>query len=269
MPVHQTAVIDPKAVIDPTAEIGPYATIEGPVHVGPGTRVGPHTALTGHTYIGANCQIYPYAAIGFPPQDLAYTGAESECHVGDETVVREGATIHRGSTEGSKTVVGRKCFLMVNSHVAHDCRLSDRVVLANCALLAGHVHVGEGAFVSGGVVVHQFVRIGELVMVAGLARVAADVPPFFTAEGNNRCLGVNIVGLRRAGFTPAERDEIRQAFRVLYRNDLAFPEAIARLSKTVRTAPGRRLMDFLQQPSKRGFMPGRRGPDHDPNDHAA
>jgi UDP-N-acetylglucosamine acyltransferase len=258
MPIHKTAIIDNCAVIDPTAEIGPFVTIEGPVHVGAGTRIGPHVSLAGWTLIGADCQVYPHAAIGHAPQDLAYDGAESLCRIGDGTIVREGATVHRGTAAGSSTVVGKDCFLMVNSHVAHNCVLGDRVVLANGVLLAGHAHVGDRAFLGGGAVVHQFARIGELVMVAGLARVSADVPPFFTAGGDNRCLGVNIIGLRRAGFTPAERDEIRRAYRLLYRSGTSFAGAIDHLAGTIETEPGQRLLQFLQNPSKRGFIPAQR-----------
>lgn len=255
MPVHATAVIDNVAVVDPTAELGPYVTIEGPVQIGAGARIGPHVSLAGSTRIGAHCRIFPHAAVGYAPQDLAYDNAESFCEIGDGTIIREGVTVHCGTGAGSSTVVGKRCFLMANSHVAHNCRLGDQVVLANGVLLAGHAQVGERAFLGGGAVVHQFARIGELAMIAGLARVSADVPPFFMAGGNNRCLGVNVVGMRRAGFTPAERDEIRRAYRLLYRNGCSFHAAIAELAESVQTEPGRRLAEFLSQPSKRGFMP--------------
>jgi UDP-N-acetylglucosamine acyltransferase len=258
MPIHPTAIIDPRAEIDPSAEVGAYVVIEGPVRIGPETRISPFVAIAGTTHIGAHCQIYPHAAIGYAPQDLAYDDSETFCVVGEKTIVREGATIHRGTGSGSSTVVGKGCFLMANSHVAHNCRLGDHVVLANGVLLAGHVEVGDRAFLGGGAAVHQFARIGELVMIRGLGRIGMDVPPFFLAGENNCCFGVNVVGIRRAGFTSKEREEIRTGHRVLYRSGLTFIRAIDQLADLVETEAGRRLVEFLRRPSKRGIIPASR-----------
>ena len=178
MPIHPTAVIHPEARIDESADIGPYVVIDGPVQVGPQVRVYAHAYLTGWTEIAAGCQIHPHAVVGHLPQDLAHDGCISYCRIGEGTIIREGANIHRGTGADTQTVIGKRCFLMANAHVAHNCRLGDDVRMANCALLAGHVRIDAGAFISGGAVVHQFARIGELVMIGGNARAVMDVPPF-------------------------------------------------------------------------------------------
>ncbi len=257
MPIHQTAIVDRTAEIDATADIGPYAIIEPQTRIGAGTRVYPHAYIAQYATIGARCEIHPYAVVGHVPQDLAFEGAPSYATVGDDCVIREGATIHRGTMPDSTTRVGNHCFLMANSHVGHNCEIADRVILANGALLSGHVQVGPRAFVSGNVTVHQFVRVGELVMCAGLVRVPNDVPPFMMVAPEG-VVGPNVVGLRRAGLDNAERLEIRKCHRMLYRSGLAFPAAIENLETLVETEPGRRLLAFLKGRSKRGFMGGRR-----------
>jgi UDP-N-acetylglucosamine acyltransferase len=253
MPIHRTAVVDPKAEIDPSVDIGPYAIIEGPVCIAAGTKVYAHAYITGWTEIGRNCKIHPHTVVGGEPQDLAYEGTKTYCRIGDETVIREGATVHRGTDPGSATILGQRCFIMANAHVAHNCQLGDDVKLVNNVMLAGHVHVGNGAFFGGAAGIHQFVRIGELAMIRGWARITMDVPPFITAAHDSECVGVNVIGLRRAGFTPEQRDEIRQAYRILYRNGTTFTRAVETLAETVRTEPGKRLLEFVQSETKRGF----------------
>jgi UDP-N-acetylglucosamine acyltransferase len=256
MPIHPTAIIDPRAEIDPTADIGAYAIIDGPVRVGPGARVYPHAYLAGWTEIGANCEVHPSAVVGHPPQDLAYHGEETYCRIGEGTIIREGVTIHRGTKAGSATIVGKHCFLMANSHIGHNCEVGDEVKMANGALLAGHVHVGDGAFLSGNSAVHQFCRIGELVMVRGLNPVIMDVPPYFTVSHSGLCAGINAVGLRRGGFTAAQRSDVQHAFRTLYRSGMIFQKAVEQLAATVTTDAGRKIVEFLQAPSKRGIAGG-------------
>ena len=256
MPIHPTAVVDSKAEVDPSADVGAYAIIDGAVRIGAGTRIYPHAYLTGWTEIGANCEIHPYAVVGHAPQDLAFAGEESYCRVGDGTIVREGATIHRGTDPGSATVVGKRCFLMANSHVAHNCQVGDEVKLANGVLLGGHVEVGDGCFLGGNVVVHQFVRIGTLVMAQGLAATSTDVPPFMLMFRVNTCAGVNVVGIRRAGCTREQRAEVQLAYRILYRSGLRFSDAIEKLADEVKTDVGQRILDFLRAPSQRGFIRG-------------
>ena len=253
MSIHPTAIVDSKAEIDATAEVGPYVVIDGPVRIGAGTRVYPHAYLTGHTEIGANCRIHPGAVVGHEPQDLAYEGAETYCRIGDETIIREGATIHRGTGAGSATEVGKRCFIMAGAHVGHNCHIGDDVKITNGAMLGGHVQVGDGAFLSGNAGVHQFVRVGELVMVGGMQPLLMDAPPYFlVAKG--RCAGINVVGLRRAGFTPEQRADVKLAYRILYRSGAPFREAVERMADEVTTEAGQRIVAFLRAPSRRGIV---------------
>jgi len=253
IPIHPTAIIDPRAILDPTATIGPYVVIDGPVHVGPNTVVDAFALLSGCTEIGANCRIHSGAVIGGLPQDRAYQGGESYCWIGDGTVVREGASIHRGTAQGSSTVVGNRCFIMANAHVGHNCVLGDEVTLVNGALLGGYVQVGKKAFISGNSAVHQFVRIGELAMIGAITKVAQDVPAFFTADHDGSCVGVNAVGIRRANFSSAERDDIKQAYRILYRTSASLVFALEEIARVITTDVGERLLAFLRAPSSRGI----------------
>jgi UDP-N-acetylglucosamine acyltransferase len=261
VPIHPTAVVDPRAEIAPSAKIGPYVVIEGPVQIGEETVVDPFAAISGFTQIGANCTIHSGAKIGGLPQDMAYRGGESYCRIGDRTIVREGCTIHRGTVAGSATVVGSDCLLMVNSHVGHNCELADHVILVNGALLGGYVSVGTRAIVSGNAAVHQFVRIGRLAMIGGMAKVVQDIPPFLTVGRTGRCVAINAVGLRRAQYTPGERGEVRSAFGVLYRSGLPLEGVIGKLRDEVSTEAGRQFLSFLTAPSKRGIAGS-----HDKND---
>ncbi len=257
MPIHPTAIVDKTSEIDSTAEIGAYAIVEGGVRIGADTRIYPHGYIGAGTTLGRGCEVHPFAVVGHLPQDLKFEGAPTYTEVGDETVVREHATIHRGTMPGSKTVVGRRCFIMSTGHIGHNCVLGDEVIVVNSGLLAGHVEVGARAFVSGNGSVHQFVRIGEMAMIGGGTVVLRDLPPFMTAL-DGVITGLNTVGLRRAGFTSAERRELQECHRVLYRRGLHFPPAIERVAAMVETEPGRRLLAFLRGPSKRGFMRSRR-----------
>ena len=253
MPVHPTAVVDRLAEIDSSADIGPYAIIDGPVRIGPDVRVYPHAFISGNTQIGARCQIHPGAVVGHLPQDLAFTGGDTFCRIGEDTVIREHAQVHRGTEPGSSTIVGNRCFIMAAGHVGHNCRLEDDVKIVNCALLAGHVHVGKGTFVGGAAAIHQFVRIGELAMIAGQARVLMDIPPYFLADQSGKCAAVNTVGIQRAKFTSEQQDDVKRAFRTLYRSGRPFRDAIVDLAEQVRTDAGRKIKEFVSAPSRRGI----------------
>jgi len=200
MKIHPTAIIDPKAEIESTVEIGPYVVIEGPVTIKGGTRVMAHAYLTGWTEIGERNEIHPGAVLGDAPQDKAYNGAKTYLRIGDENIFREYVQVHRGTTAGSATVIGNRNFLMATSHVGHNCQLGDDVILANGALLAGYVEVGNNVFISGNCVVHQFVRIGDHALMRGLSGTSRDVPPYAIVDWQHTVRGVNVVGLKRAGF---------------------------------------------------------------------
>jgi UDP-N-acetylglucosamine acyltransferase len=267
--IHATAILDPNAQIDNNVEIGAYAVVDGPVRIHGGACLRPKAMVTGWTEIGARCVIHSDACIGDAPQDRAYSGARSFCRIGADTIIREGVTVHRGTAPESETVVGQRCLLMVNAHIGHNCHVSDDVVIANGTVLGGHVNVGAGAFLSGNAAIHQFVRIGELTMIGGLAKIVMDVPPFFTVGGaGDACTGINIIGLRRAGLNPDVREELRTAYRLLYRSGLLFRRAVDELAKELKTEAGRRLVEFLQVPSRRGILPGR-SRRHQPTPHSS
>lgn len=265
MPIHPTAMIDRQAEIDPAADIGAYVTIDGPVRIGPGTRVFPNAYLSGWTQIGANCQIHPGAVVGHAPQDFHYGGERSYCQIGDGTIVREFASVHRGTQPESTTVVGKNCFLLAYSHVGHNCVLGEGVKVYNCTALSGHVEVGDFAIVSGYSLIHQFVRIGSYVMVGGGTRLGMDAPPYLMVLGESECIGYNAIGLRRSGkFTAEEILEVRKAYRTLYRSDTLFTKAVTRLADDVRTKTGRAMLEFILAPSKRGIVGGpKRGSIHE------
>jgi UDP-N-acetylglucosamine acyltransferase len=217
MTIHSTAVIDPKAEIDSNVEIGPYVVIEGAVKIKRGTRVMAHAYVTGWTEIGADNEIHPGAVLGDAPQDKAYKGQETYLRIGDRNIFREYVQVHRGTVAGSATVIGSDNFLMATSHVGHNCKLADNVILANGALLGGHVEVGSNVFISGNCVVHQFVRIGDYALMRGLSGTSRDVPPFAIIDWQHTVRGVNVVGLKRAGFDEKRIRAIREAFRILFR----------------------------------------------------
>jgi UDP-N-acetylglucosamine acyltransferase len=221
------------------ANIHPTAVIEDGAVIGEGTEIGPHAAIYRHVTLGPNCRIHAGAIIGDVPQDLAFKNVESYVRIGANCVIREHVTIHRGTKADTSTIVGDDCYLMTNSHVAHNVRLGSRVIVASGALLAGYVEVGDLAFVSGSSVVHQFVRIGRLAMLSGLSGIGKDVPPFCTTRGFevNRIGGLNVVGMRRAGMAPAQRAEVKRAFKLLYRSGLNVTQALEAIRGEFRTGP--------------------------------
>jgi UDP-N-acetylglucosamine acyltransferase len=268
MPIHPTALIDARAVVHPEADIGPYVVIDGPVRVGPGTRVLAHATLTGWTEIGTSNVIHMGAVVGHEPQDLSYRGAETYLRIGDRNVIREHVQIHRGTKPGSATLVGSDNYFMNNAHVAHNCRIGSHVILANGAMLGGYVEVDDQVFVSGNCVVHQFVRIGRLAFMRGLSRASRDLPPFCVVDGTHTVRALNLVGLRRAGFTPARIRELQNAFRHLFRRARNLREAIAEVERTPCSPDVAYLLDFIRA-SKRGVCMGQRkgrSPDSPGND---
>ncbi len=252
--IHPTAVIAPEAKIGEGVTIGPYVVIGPQVVIGEGVKIHSHVVLDGWTEVGPHGQIFPGTQIGGPPQDIKYKGYESYVKVGPQCIIREGVTIHRSSKEGGATRVGQGCFLMAYSHVAHDCQVGDFVTMANNSLLAGHVTVGDYAFISGLVAVHQFVRIGKLAMIAGGSLVGKDLPPFFTSLGYPAVpMGINVVGLRRRGIPAKVRDDLKQAYMLLYHSDLNTKEALARIRETIPLGEEiAHLVDFVET-SKRGI----------------
>jgi UDP-N-acetylglucosamine acyltransferase len=252
MTIHSTAVIDRRANIHPTATVGAHVVIDGPATIGADCVLDAMAVVLGHTEVGAGCRIHAHAVIGGEPQDRKFDGSETYTKVGPGCIIREGASIHRGTAPGSVTTVGARCLLMTNSHVGHNCTLADDVILVSGALLGGHVEIGRRAMISGNAAIHQFVRVGELALVGILARIVQDVPPFFLTDQNGAVIGENRVGMTRAGLSPDERREIKAAFRVIYRAGLGRSAAIDYLAGAVTTDAGRRLLDFMAGDSHRG-----------------
>jgi UDP-N-acetylglucosamine acyltransferase len=254
MNIHPTAVVDPGAVLGSHVTIGPFAFIDRDTQIGDDCVIGPHSAILRYTSLDRDCRVHACAVLGDLPQDLAFKDEPSYVKIGKRCVLREGVTIHRGTKADTSTVLGDNCFLMANSHLGHNVRLGDGVIIANGALLAGYVDVGERAFISGNVVIHQFVRIGRLSMLSGCSGIGKDVPPFCTTVGvcRNRIAGLNVVGLRRAGIGPEERQAIRHAFKILYRSEFNVSQALERIKEKFTQPAVREFCAFIEA-SKRGI----------------
>ena len=264
MKIHPTAVIDPGAQIGNNVEIGPYSIIGPQAVVRENTIIQSHVVLEGNVTIGTGNLIGHGAIIGPPPQDLSFapernTGIE----IGDDNVIREYCTIHRGSAEGSVTKIGHNNFLMVGVHVGHNCEIGNNVIIANNCLLAGHVRVDDGAFLGGGSLFHQYMRVGRLAITQGGSAFGKDLPPFVLAARHNSVFGLNVIGLRRAGFSAQDRDEIKRAFKLLYTSGLNISQALAEAAKLELGAPAREFFDFVAEAKKRGICPYRGGGEED------
>ena len=249
--IHPAAVIHPDARIGEGVEVGPYAVVEDDVVIGEGTSIGAHAVIKRYTRMGRENRVSEHVVIGGEPQDYKFNGCRSYVSIGDGNRIRESVTIHRGSTPEAHTTIGDRCFLMVASHVAHDCQLGNGVVLTNSALLAGFVSIADGAIISGNVVIHQFCRVGRLAFVGGGARVSQDCLPFIITEGSPaRARALNAVGLRRAGTEATEITALKRALHVL-RTAPRLKDALEQLD-TDATASVAELVRFIRN-SKRGF----------------
>jgi UDP-N-acetylglucosamine acyltransferase len=252
--IHPTAVVEPGAQLGEEVEIGPYACIGSEVEIGPRTLVQSHAVIEGVVRLGSDNQIGHGAIIGGLPQDLNFKpGTRSSVEIGHRNIIREHATIHRGSAPDSVTRIGDDNFLMAGAHLGHNCALGSKIIIANNCLLGGHVVVEDGAFLGGGCVFHQFMRIGQLAIAQGLSAFSKDIPPFCLAAERNQVFGLNVVGLRRAGFSAEDRKEIRAAFRLLYESGMNVRQALARAQEQKWSDPARSFFDFVAQSRRRGI----------------
>lgn len=249
--IHPTAVIHSDAKLDSTVHVGPHAVIDAGVEIGPNCIIGPHAYLTGLTTIGANNRFFAGCVIGEAPQDLKYKGAPSGLRIGDHNVFRECVTVHRANFENDQTSIGSHNLLMAHCHIAHDCRLGNFVIVANGALVGGHVQVADRVLLSGNCLVHQFVRVGTLAMMQGGSAISKDLPPYTMARGDNTICGLNTIGLRRAGFDPAVRLELKQLYRTLFRSRLNLRKALDSARDQFASKEARLMLDFIGS-SKRG-----------------
>jgi UDP-N-acetylglucosamine acyltransferase len=252
--IHPTAIVEEGAQIAADATVGPFSIIGPKVTLGPGCVIDHHVSLSGQTTLGAGNRVFPFASIGSIPQDLKYHGEDSTLVIGDRNTFREFTTINIGTEGGGgTTVIGSGNLLMAYVHVAHDCRIGNGVVMANCATLAGHIEILDHAIIGGLTAIHQFVRVGEFSMVGGASAVTMDIPPFMTASGNRAELhGLNLVGLKRRGFPEDDISGLKKAYRIIFRGGLTAREALAEVEREVPGTPSvNRLVEFIRS-SERG-----------------
>ena len=254
MSIHPTAIIHPDATIAAGVEIGPYVCIEGPAVIGAGCTLQAHSILTGDVRLGEKNLIGYGAVIGAAPQALSFhPGIQSSVFIGNGNTIRESCTIHRGMKDGGITRIGDHNFLMVGSHLGHDVQIGNHVILANNVLLGGHVEIQDRAFIGGGAVFHQFVRIGELVVTQGNSAFSKDIPPYLIGAEVNHIFGLNVTGLRRAGIPPETRKEIKEAFKLLYKSGLNTQQAVAESKNRTWSKAVQLFFNFVETSKKRGI----------------
>jgi UDP-N-acetylglucosamine acyltransferase len=253
--IHPTAIVDPQAEIHPTVAVGAYSVIEGEVVIGAGTEIGAHVYIDRYTRIGRDCRIYPFAAIGTPPQDKKFKGEKTELIMGDENVIREYVTINRGTPDGGGvTSIGNQNLLLAYVHVAHDCHLGNGITMVNVATLGGHVTLEDHAVIGGLSAVHQFVRIGSHAYVGGKTGVSQDIPPFVLASGERaKLFGLNIVGLKRYNFSNEVILALKKTYQTVIRSHLTIQDAMLKVEKEVPLLPEvTQFLDFIRR-SQRGI----------------
>lgn len=253
--IHPTAIVNPKAGIEEDVVIGAFCIIGEGVHIKRGTKLISNVIIEGDTEIGENCIVYPFASIGLPPQDLKYRGEKTGVKIGNDNIIREYITIHRASVGGDGiTTIGDKNFLMAYVHIAHDCKIGNSVIMSNLATLAGHVVVEDYAYIGGLVAVHQFTRIGAYAMVGGFSGVGQDIPPYTIASGARaRLFGLNTIGLKRHGFSDSMINDLKKAYKILFREKRTLKDAIKKIQEDLSyTDEIKYLIEFIQK-NKRGI----------------
>jgi UDP-N-acetylglucosamine acyltransferase len=256
--IHPTAIVENPAGIAEGVEVGAYAFVGAEVRLGEGTKIHHHATVEGNTVLGARCEVFPYACIGGKTQDLKYKGGNPGVRVGDGNVFREFVSVHAATNDGEYTVIGSDNLFLAYTHVAHDCVLGNRIIMSNYAGLAGHVQVEDHVVIAGYGGVHQFCRVGMHAMVGACAKVVQDVPPFVIIDGAPATVRtINKVGLERSGYTPEQMNNIRQLFRLLYRDGLNRTQALERLAShpAASSAEFRHVLEFARK-SERGLAPG-------------
>lgn len=251
--IHPTAVISSQAELADDVEVGPYVVIEGRVRIGSGCVLRPYVHLCGPLTMGRNNVVYSGAVLGERPQHLRYNDEPTGVEIGDHNTFREYVTVHRGTTHSWATRIGSHNYFMANSHVAHDCQIGDHCFLTNGSLLGGHCTLENNVYLSGNSAVHQFVHLGRLSLLSGCSITTKDIPPFMIQQGINSVVGVNVVGMRRAGISSAQIDAVRQAFRIIYREAKTLPVALAKIEQEMGTIDVvAELLAFIRR-SERGI----------------
>jgi UDP-N-acetylglucosamine acyltransferase len=254
--IHPTAIVDPKAKIGEEVEIGPYSVIEKGVSIGEGTKIGPHVVIREGTQIGKRCQIFQFASVGEAPQFLGFKGEKTFLQIGDQNIIREFVTLHRGTPHGGgKTVIGNNNYFMAYCHVAHDCQIGNDIIMSNAATLAGHIVIEDRAIIGGIVAIHQFCRVGTYAILGGFSGVLLDIPPYTKAQGDRaKLFGLNTVGLKRANFSEETMKALKKAYRIIFRSGLTLEKAIKTVGEDEisHTPEVQHLLHFIQH-SKRGI----------------
>lgn len=253
--IHKTAIVSSKADIAEDVYIGPFCTVGEGVIIKSGTRLISNIVIEGNTEIGEDCTIYPFTSIGLPPQDVKYKGEKTGVKIGKKNIIREYTTVHRASVGGDGlTEIGDSNFLMAYVHIAHDCKIGNSTIMANAATLAGHVHVEDYAVIGGLVAVHQFTRIGAYSMVGGFSGVGQDIPPYTMASGARAKLyGLNVIGLKRHGFSDDAINTLKKAYKILFREKRTLKEALKKIKSELPETPEiKHLLEFIEK-NRRGI----------------
>jgi UDP-N-acetylglucosamine acyltransferase len=252
--IHPSALVEPGAQVAADVDIGPFCTVGAQVRIGAGTRLISHVVLDGWTEIGGGCTLFPFASVGLRTQDKKFAGGTPRVRIGDRTTIREGVTIHAATRDGDYTSVGSDCLIMAYAHIAHDCVVGDGVIIANAGTLAGHVVVEDRAIIGGLCGIHQFARLGRLCITGGCSKVTQDIPPFMMADGNPlKVHTINKIGLERAGVDERTQGLIKQAFRILYRENLTTTKALEKIEKTLELVPEIEALVRFIRSSERGI----------------
>ena len=256
MEIHSSAVVNSNAEMGHGVKIGPYSSIGKHVTIDRDTVIGSHVVIEGPTHIGERNKIYPFASIGFPPQDIGYKGEATRLIIGDDNIIREYATVHRATTKQEwETVVGNGNYIMAYAHIAHDCRLGDKIIMSNAATLGGHISIGDHAILGGLVAAHQFIRIGAHAFVGAKSGIDRDVPPFMMSAGPRaRLYGVNSRGLLREGFPRETIDGLKKAYKLIWRKNRNFSEGISQVKQEIKSFPELELLLEFLEDSKRGVL---------------
>ena len=252
--IHPLAVVQPGAELGADVTVGPFCTVGPHARLGDRVTLRSHVSVDGHATLGAGCEVWPFASVGGKTQDLKYKGGAPRLVVGENTVIRECATLNCATFDGGETRVGSKCLIMAYCHVAHDCIVGDRVVMANNATLAGHIVVEDDAILGGLTGVHQFVRIGRMSILGGYTKAVKDVPPYMMADGDPlKVYGPNKVGLERHGVSPEAQQALKEAYKIVFRTDLTTAKALERIEAEIAPLPEiRNFVEFIRK-SERGI----------------
>ncbi len=255
--IHPSALIDPKAQIGENVDIGAFSTINEDVIIGDNVKIGTGAFIDSGTRLAANCQVGHYSVLGVPPQDLKFKNEKTYLEIGENTIIREFSTLHRGTTYHYKSAIGKNCFIMTYVHVAHDCLIGDNVIIANAVNMGGHVEIDSFATIGGLTAIHQFVKIGQHAFVGGGLRVNKDIPPYIRVMGDPvRYGGTNYIGLERKGFSKESILEIKRAYRMIYQSNDTVSEATGRIKKELKSLPEiQQIVDFIHR-SERGILRG-------------